>query len=482
MGQEIASSQFSERDFQIFRQRVGNETRLLEQWWHQDRFDQSDAHIGGYEIEAWLVDSQGFPVPRNKELIDRSGALLLFPELSRFNIELNSEPRALEGGVLDHMRLELEETWTRAGALARIMDCHLMMIGTLPTVQEHQLTLDNMSDMQRYRALNQQVLRMREGRPLELDIQGQTDHLHASHRDVMLESATTSFQIHLQVPARKVARYYNVSLALSASMVAVSANSPWLFGHQLWDETRIPLFEQSVAVPVSESCAHGDLSRVGFGSGYAEGDLLACFAENEACFPPLLPIEVDKYAASLGHLRLHNGTIWRWNRPLVGFSENGDPNMRIEHRVMSAGPSVVDTIANAAFFYGAATALGETGRDPAEDLSFSLVRDNFYAGARFGLDAQVTWLNGKSVLMRDLVLDELLPMAERGLQILGVEMGSAKHYLDIIRGRVSSGMNGAQWQKACAQACDLDMASLTLAYLKWQDSGRPVHEWEVRQV
>lgn len=481
MGQEIASSQFSERDFQIFRQRLANETRLLEQWWRQERFDQSPSPIGGYEIEAWLVDSKGFPVARNKELIDKAGDLLLFPELSRFNIELNSEPRVLQGDVLDHMARELENTWGQSRVLARGMDCHLMMIGTLPTVQEHQLTLDNISDMQRYRALNQQVLRMREGRPLELDIQGEKDHLRASHRDVMLESATTSFQIHLQVPASKVARYYNVSLVLSAPMVAVSANSPWLFGHQLWDETRIPLFEQSVAVPVSESCAHGELSRVGFGSGYAGEDLLSCFSENENCFPALLPIEVDKYPSSLGHLRLHNGTIWRWNRPLVGFSENGDPHMRIEHRVMSAGPSVADTIANAAFYYGTATALAEAGRDPAEDLSFSLARDNFYAAAKFGLGAQLTWLDGQSVAVRDLILDELLPQAERGLQMLGVAPASAKRHLDVIRGRVTSSMNGAAWQKACVEACDLDMASLTLAYLKWQDSGRPVHEWDVKR-
>lgn len=479
MGQEISQSAFRPHDFHQFRNRLRIETDLLARWWQDGRFPPAP-HVAGYEIEAWLIDSTGFPVPRNREFLERAGEhhpeLLVYPELARFNIELNSLPRRLTGDVLATMHGELERAWRDSEAVAAGLGLDVLMIGTLPTAQETELSLENMSEMQRYRALNQQVLRMREGRPLELNIHGRQP-LRTSHRDVMLEAATTSLQLHLQVTPAKAARYYNVAQMVSAATVAVGANSPWLFGHQLWEETRIPLFEQAVEVAANAECGGAELRRVGFGSGYAQGDLIGCFRENLDCYPPLLPIEVDKYPAALSHLRLHNGTIWRWNRPLVGLDDDGSPHLRIEHRVIAAGPSVIDTVANAAFFYGLATELAESLKEPEADLPFSLARDNFYTAARHGLDAHVVWFDGVRSDLRSLILDELLPRASAGLRRLDIDPDDAERFLAIIKQRVHSRRTGAWWQRHCAAACQADMPALVRAYRDHQVGGRPVHEW-----
>ncbi|MCP5141522.1 MAG: glutamate--cysteine ligase [Chromatiales bacterium] len=479
MGQEISSTEFRPHDFRVFNEHLRNETELLQRWWDAGRFPDAP-HVSGHEIEAWLIDEQGRPVPRNREFLEHAGLhaedLLVYPELARFNIELNSIPRRLRGDVLSASFAELRASWAACERIAAELGMGVLMIGILPTAPEAEFSLDNMSGMQRYRALNQQVLRMRGGRPLELDING-PQPLRASHRDVMLEAATTSLQLHLQVTPAKAARYYNVAQMVSAATVAVGANSPWLFGHRLWEETRIPLFEQSVAVPGNPDCGDAGLSRVGFGSGYAEGDLLGCFRENVECFPPLLPIEVDKYPAALGHLRLHNGTIWRWNRPLVGLDDDGSPHLRIEHRVIAAGPSVIDTIANAAFFYGLATELAEAMVEPEADLPFHLARDNFYTAARYGVDADVVWFDGARGDLRGLILDQLLPQAAAGLARLDIDRGDADRFLGVIRERVRSRRTGAWWQRHCAEACRLDMPALVRTYRDHQRSGLPVHEW-----
>ncbi|MCB1734618.1 MAG: glutamate--cysteine ligase [Gammaproteobacteria bacterium] len=479
MGQEISQSVFRPHDFQQFRERLRIETALLERWWNEGRFPPAP-HVAGYEIEAWLIDADGYPVPRNRDFLERANEryreLLVFPELARFNIELNSLPRRLSGDALAAMHAELERSWRASERIAADLGLDVLMIGTLPTAQEAELSLENMSEMQRYRALNQQVLRMREGRPLELNIEGRQP-LRTSHRDVMLEAATTSLQLHLQVTPTKAARYYNVAQMVSAVTVAVGANSPWLFGHQLWEETRIPLFEQAVEVPANTGCDGAEFRRVGFGSGYAEGDLLACFRENRDCYPPLLPIEVDKYPAALAHLRLHNGTIWRWNRPLVGLDDDGSPHLRIEHRVIAAGPSVIDTVANAALFYGLITELAESMREPEADLPFSLARDNFYTAARHGLDAHVVWFDGVRNDLQGLILDELLPRAASGLARLDIDAEDAARFLGVIERRVRTRRTGAWWQRHCAEMCGAEMPQLVQAYRAHQRSGLPVHEW-----
>ncbi len=479
MGQEIQGGRFRKQDFEAFARRLDAETALLAQWHTQGTLSHRHG-VGGFELEAWLVDAGGMPLPINEAFLERlNDDALVSPELSRFNIELNSTPLALGGDALRRMHRELEGNWGRCRATAAELGAELLMIGSLPTVSADQLVLENMSPMQRYRALNEQVLRLREGRPLELSIHGE-EVLESLHGDVMLEAATTSFQIHLQVDAARAVRYYNALQILSAPMVAISANSPLLFGKRLWAETRIPLFEQAVAVGGIASAAYGPLRRVSFGSGYARQSLQEVFEENRAHFPILLPVALSDVEGELEHLRLHNGTIWRWNRPLVGFDEDGTPHLRIEHRVIPAGPSIADTMANAALLYGLACALAESSEPPEAALEFALARDNFYQAARYGLDAHVHWLGGEQGRMRDL-LQRLLPQAREGLEQLEVARADIDDYMGIIEARLQSGRTGAAWQLAWRERyggnSNSDNAALVNAYREQQNSGLPVHDW-----
>ncbi|MGB5064711.1 MAG: glutamate--cysteine ligase, partial [Candidatus Competibacter sp.] len=356
MGQEISYSQFTHRDFDRFGERLRRETAILHDWFRERRFTPASG-VAGFEVEAWLVDRAGQPAPLNQAFLERMADPLVVPELSVFNIELNTPPLALHGGALRRMHGNLENLWQRCQRVAADLDVAVALIGILPTLRDTDLTVEHMSDQERYRAINDQILRRRHGRPMQLAIHG-AETLRLSHPDVMLEAATTSFQAHLQVAPDQAAAFFNAALALSAPLVAATANSPLLFGKALWEETRIPLFEQGVDLAGGASADNPAYRRVTFGNDYIRASLLELFAENLTHYPPLLPVDLGAEPADrLPHLRLHNGTIWRWNRPLLGFEADGTPHLRIEHRVMPAGPSIPDLIANAALYYGLVHAL-----------------------------------------------------------------------------------------------------------------------------
>lgn len=450
---------------------------MLRLWAEQRRLS-SRGPVVGFEQEAWLVDERLDPAPVNHAFLQKMGPPLAFPELSQFNIELNNPPRLLVGRVFEDLEAELTSIWKHACRVAESLGVRLMSIGILPTVTNTCLNTHNMSAMKRFRALNEQVLRSRQGRPLRLNIVGR-QQLHGEHRDVMLEAAATSYQLHLQTPYEQAHKLYNAAITASAAMVAVGANSPYLFDHDLWDETRIPLFEQAVEIGGFNSVAQGPLHRVSFGSGYARNSIIECFEENLEHFPVLLPMRFDDEPRRFSHLRLHNGTIWRWNRPLIGFDEDGTAHVRIEHRVLPGSPSIQDAIANAALFYGLTEALVMDSDELMRRLPFAQAKDNFYQAARFGLDARVNWFDNENWNLRQLLLDELLPMAKRGLTRLGIETRSGDHYLSIIEGRLACGQNGSLWQRRFVKRYGQDMRALTGAYLERQSDGLPVHLWPV---
>ena len=476
MGQEITSTHFSEVDFQTFYTHLHQETEALADL-VKNRLCSHRDPVAGFEIEAWLVDDAMNPVSRNEEFLASFSSPLASAELAKFNIELNNKPIALKNDALSLLHKDLENTWKAACSSAKSIGCHLLMIGTLPTLKQSALNLDNMSGLKRYRALNEQILRLR-GKPLHLSFAGR-ESLSVDHDDVMMESATTSFQIHLQAPLEQAHHFYNAAIMASAPTIAISANSPYLFGKDLWCETRIPLFEQSIEVGGYDGAAHGPVRRVSFGTQYARDSIMECFQINLDHFPVLLPMKFHKDNHQFEHLRLHNGTIWRWNRPLVGFDADGTAHIRIEHRVIPAGPSIIDMIANAAFFYGLAVALCEISTRPKPAMPFSQAKDNFYQAARHGLDASIVWLDGKKYRLQTLLQKELLDMAYRGLETLAINSSDAKTYLDIIEKRNNSGQTGCQWQRQYIKQISNDFNTMTSAYFRHQRSGRPVHLWEM---
>lgn len=475
VGQEIDTIRFKARDFEEYAKRLERETNLLLEWTRAGRLS-GRGPVAGFELEAWLVYETMQPAPVNDAFIQAMADPLATPELAQFNIELNVEPERLMGRALSRLEAALNLTWSRATSVARELAARVLTIGILPTLRAEHLSLANMSGLKRYRALNQQVLRLRGGRPLRLDIVGH-QHLKSEHDNILLESAATSFQIHVQAPFERAHRLYNAAIAVSAPMVAVGANSPLLFGFDLWSETRIPLFEQSVEVGGFNEVAQGPLRRVSFGSGYAVDSIVECFTENLQHFPVLLPMLFDDEAERLAHLRLHNGTIWRWNRPLIGFDEDGTPHVRIEHRVLAGSPTIADGIADAALFYGLVEGLCTEGVRLESRLSFAQAKDNFYQAARYGLGAHVTWFEGKKTTIRALLLDELLPLARRGLLAVGIEPAECDRYLGIVRQRVEQGQNGAHWQREFIKRFGSDMQGLTAAYAERQQGGAPVHTW-----
>jgi len=476
MGEEIQYSRFNKTDYQQFDSQLREETSLLKSWFDGHRFS-SSALMAGYEIEAWLIDQTGRPVALNEAFLEKASNNLLSPELAKFNIELNIDPEQLSGHVLSTFEHELDKLWQQCVTTAKSLDSNILGIGILPTLQDSDLTLDNISLMDRYKALNEQVLRQRNGLEIELNINGE-DHLQVSHKDVMLEAAATSLQIHIQVPQDVAARYYNASILLSAPMVAVSCNSPCLFGRRLWQETRIPVFEQAVPTGGYGGAASGPVHRVSFGSDYVRDSLYECFQENLEHFPVLLPVHYQTDINEVRHLRLHNGTIWRWNRPLIGFDEDQTPHLRIEHRVCATAPTTIDNIANIAFYYGLVHYYATCERPPELDIPFADAKNSFYRAAQLGLKHKTSWLSKSTDTLQKIILDRLLIEAETGLYNLGINQQDCQRYLSIIEQRVKKNRTGSQLQLNFLDAHKDNRTQLTLNYLKNQTSGQPVHEWD----
>jgi hypothetical protein len=477
MGQEIDKTHFSSLDFEEFQTRLRTETELLRQAFEQGTFDQQEEDVG-FELEAWLVDSAGLPAPMNESFLQKVDHPHVVPELSRFNVEVNSSPHPLGRYLLQDLRAELEELFRICREGADALKSHVAFIGILPTVRPEMLTLEHISPLNRFYALNEQILRLRGGRPFHLDIHG-ADHLVLTHGDVMLESAATSLQIHLQADAKKMVRTFNAAVLIAAPMVALAANSPYLFQKDLWDETRIPLFEQAIDLEEETEKEGFSLGRVSFGSGYIRRSLLECYEENLKKFPVLLPIRLDSPPEKFQHLHLHNGTIWRWNRPIVDMGADGRPHLRLEHRVPAAGPTVVDIIAHIAFYLGLAEEIGSRPQPLEDFISFAKARENFYSAARQGLAAKVHWSNGQRVALDHLILQQLLPWAKAGLERIGVDSAASQYFLqEILAQRVASGRNGAAWQRSFVSRHGPDFSGLTQVYLENQERGRPVHLWE----
>ncbi len=476
MGQEITSCQFTEHDRKYFKHQLQLETDELQQWFYDGVFS-SHAPVAGYEMEAWLVDSCSAPAACNEAFLRTANNSLYTPELAQFNIELNAEPVNIQSNLLSRLEQDFQQHWVYCQSVAESIDCRILSTGILQTLKNDDLSMENISRLIRYQALNEQVLKQRKGRALQLKINGRQS-LSTTHNNVMLEAAATSLQIHLQVPEALSVRYYNASLLISAVMDAVSANSPYLFGKDLWCETRIPLFEQAVDSGGYNGAAQGPVYRVSFGSGFVKQSLMECFSENLQHFPVLLPETFSTDVKRMQHLSLHNGTIWRWNRPLVGFDVDGTPHLRIEHRVIPAGPSIVDNIANMAFYFGLVQyyALQET--PPDELFGFSQVRDNFYTSARYGLESKISWPGCERCDMRKLILHKFIEHAEAGLNSFNLDARDTEYYLGIIQSRVEQKQTGSHWQRQFVARQGDDMQRLMETCYHNQQSGEPVHCWD----
>ncbi len=479
MGTEIQRSNFSRADFAIFAERLSQETGLLKQWFSDGAFARHSG-VCGLELEGWLLGRDWRPVARNEEFLERVDDPLVVPELSRFNFEINTRPQPAGAEMFTRLHEQLREVWQRCESHATALGLVPLHIGTLPTLDDDVMTLANMSPLQRYYALNREILRHRQGSPLHIDIAGARERLQVTHHDVMTEAATTSLQIHIQLDPAQAVRIYNAAQILAAPMVAVAANAPFLFGHDLWADTRVPLFEQSVAAPAFHDAQGNLVERVTFGTRYLESSVLELYEENLSAFPVLLPLSEADEPERMRHLRLHNGTIWRWNRPLVDFDDTGQPTLRLEHRVCSAGPTLADEVANIVLFYGLVHYLAGLEQSPESRLPIEMARANFYEAARLGLGARVFWLDGHEHDLRELLLDMLLPACIESLEKLGLAASEVQTWIEgIILPRIESARTGTDWQRRFVARHGRDFPTLVRVYHERQQQQWPVHQWTI---
>lgn len=466
LGQEIETDEFAPEQFAKFAEHLKAEMELLRTWFAGKKFAEDDFQCG-LELEAWLIDDQGLPAPDNALFLQTLERKWVVPELSKFNFEVNVSPQYLSDDGLSDMQSELRSTWMRCEKVAERLDHRIVAIGILPTVTNDMLCIENMSPLKRYAALNKQVLRLRGGSPLTLNIDGK-DSIYCQHTDLMLESAATSVQVHLKVPFSKSARFYNASVLASPFTVAMAANAPLLFGKQLWADTRIPVFEQAVDTA-------GPKPRVTFGEGFIDESLLEYFERNMEN-RHLLPAIIDEAPALMPYVRMHNGTIWNWNRTLIGFEADGTPHIRIEHRPMSASPSMKDLFADIHLYLGLVFYFANLDDGGVGTQAFEDTKWNFYQSARFGLEAELKW-EGKLQTSAEILRNGLLQRSMEALENQGVAGEGLESSYRVLSGRLESMQNGAAWQLQQLKLENGDLVRMLEAYESQQAKGEPVHNW-----
>jgi len=488
MGEHKVEQYLDEKKSQAFMKALLDDLRALAFMLQDERVENGVTRIGA-EQEMFLIDRYLRPAPVSLEVLAHANDPRLTTEIARFNLEANLTPLGLTGNCFTQMQDELETLLELARNAAATQNADVLLSGILPTLQKSDLTLDNLTPVARYHALNDGVIRLRGG-PLSIHIKG-LDELHLTHDNIMMESCNTSFQVHFQSNAKDFANHYNVAQAITAPVLAAAVNSPVLFGQRLWQETRVALFQHSTDERSRPQLARNQPTRVNFGDCWLRNSIVELFHDQITRFRPIMVIEPNENpfevlargeTPSLSALRLHNGTVWRWNRACYGVTD-GVPHLRIENRALPSGPTVVDEIANAAFFTGLMVALPQAYGDIAKRMEFDDAKMNFFRAARHGLDAQFKWIDGESHSAPALILDHLLPLAQQGLTTAGVATEDVQKYLDIVRERAQSRQTGATWIMKSLTAMDNSTSKdtrqrrLTAAMLTSQKKGEPVHRW-----
>jgi CBS domain-containing protein len=490
MGRHDLPSAFSEDELRAFMKAILADVNALERMLDEDRFETGIRRIGA-EQEMFLLDRSGRAWNGAEQMMQGLNHKQFTYELAQFNLEANLEPQLFGGKCLSKMEAELTGLLQMARREAEAQGGGIVLSGILPTLRRSDLSIDSMVQNPRYLALNDAMARLRGGE-FQFRIKG-VDEFDMTHDNVMLESCNASFQVHFQVGPKEFAKLYNTAQAITAPVLAAATNSPVLLGQRLWRETRVALFQQSVD---SRSAAHqlrGSRPRVSFGDGWVRDSVLEIFREDIARFRVMLASDLDEDPCTvldrdgvpeMTALRLHNGTVYRWNRACYGISE-GKPHLRIEARAFPSGPSPVDEMATAAFYFGLMASVSQEFEDVSKVMSFDDAKGNFVAAARLGLQANLTWFHGREYTAQDLIQNVLLPKAREGLQHAKVDSGDIDRYLGIIGERCSRGRTGSRWLLDSMSAMgekgtkDQRMTALVRAMQKHQEDLDPVHTWDL---
>ncbi|MEJ2086557.1 MAG: CBS domain-containing protein [Acidobacteriota bacterium] len=488
MGEHKVTAAQEAEQLRLFTRALLRDLRALESMLDEGLFE-TDVQRVGAEQEMFLVDENWRPALIADEILQDLGDSHFTNELGRFNLECNLDPIDLQPAALSLMEEQLNLLLSKVRTVANKHGTKVVLVGILPTLDKSDLTLENMTPRPRYFTLNEAAKRLR-GERFRLYLKGR-DELNVTHDNVMLEACNTSFQVHFQVQPQDFARLYNVAQAIAAPVIAAANNSPFLFGKQLWRETRIAVFQQSVDTRAPSGNTREQAPRVSFGRRWIDDSVVEIFKEDISRFRVLMTREIgeDPFETLAGGktpklhaLRLHNGTVYRWNRPCYGIS-NGKPHLRIENRVLPSGPTVVDEVANAAFWFGLLKGVSVEYGDITQKMDFAFARENFVAACRLGLGAQLTWPGHEHVTAQELLLKEMAPLARKGLSDLHIDRADIDRYIGIIEERIRTRRTGSQWMIDSFDSikCDSTLSEclgvLTAATVNRQETGKPVHTW-----
>lgn len=460
---------------------------MLENQW----FNEAPIHIGA-EQEMCIVDPYCKPLPASLEILSKLNDKSFTTEIAKFNLEVNMDPLPFEGSCFGTLEQAVEQKLINLRKIGEELDFDVVITGILPTLRKSDLEIDQLTPLPRYHALIKAIKKMR-GSMYELKIRG-LDELNVKHDSALLEACNTSFQVHLQVRPDDFVRKYNIAMAVAAPVLAIATNSPMLFGKRLWSETRIALFQQSVDTRRVAEHFRDRSNRVTFGTHWLKGSIMDLYREDLVRFRPMLMSNGDRdvmemlqddITPKLSSMMTHNSTVYRWNRACYGISDNGKPHLRIENRILPAGPTVADEVANAAFWLGLVEGIAQEYGDITGHMAFDDARSNFVSACFAGLDTELSWFGGQKLSASRLIADELLPLARQGLRSRQVADEDIDRYLGIIEARNDSKRTGARWMLESFARLDREVmkdekaATITSSMIRQQWCGKPVHEWDL---
>lgn len=467
----------SKVDYQAFDRHLFEETRLLEEWFIEQYFMERELAIGA-EIEFFILDKAFSPLPENLAFIDRVNRPFLIPEVGASHLEINTSHFSLYGDCFSSLHKNILELWNHCLHTAGECNSYLALIGSLPTATEKAHHPEFMTNKQRYQILSSCIAKHCKGKISKIHIEGpKGETLTIKPKSLAINGLISAFQMHIQIGLSQSVQYYNVAQAIAGPVLAISANSPFLLGHQLWSETRIASFDQSMTLHLFDR--DRGFKCCLFGTNYLRNSFFELFDQNYQYFPRLLPEVFPEFTPEMMiHVRRQNGVVYRWNRPVIDFSPNLKPHLRIEHRGPPSGPTIIDMMANAAFFYGLLHYFSIQSVPIDYLLPFHAARRNFFNAARFGLQAKFKWFANREMHAITL-LEELLPLAYKGLEALGISTDDINDYLGIIKQRVKLKTNGSQWQINFIEKYGKNFYNMMTSYLENQYQERPVSEWKI---
>lgn len=493
MGEHIVQDLNDKKQLRRFTQHLFNDIKALDIMIKEGMIEEGITRIGA-EQEISLINKHYRPASKAMEMLERINDPHFTTELSLFNLEANLDPLLFNKEALPTMEAQLKELLKKVEIAGEEIDVNYVLVGILPTIRRSDLDLKNITPVPRYKALNDTIKRMRGGK-YEFRIQG-LDELITNEDTFMFESCNTSFQVHYQVGAKDFVPKYNWAQAISGPVLAGATNSPMMLGRRLWRETRIAIFQQATDTRSASEHMRDQVPRVLFGNDWVKDSVVDIFKEDITRYRVLVSSEIEEDSLNcleagrvpkLKALMTHNGTIYKWNRACYGIT-NGKPHLRIENRLFPSGPTVLDEMANTAFWLGLMHGMPEEYRKLHKKADFDNTKGNFFRAAKMGLGAMFRWVDDKVYSAQDLICKELIPIAEDGLKKSNVKKKDIDRYLNVIRERVESGRTGSQWMldsfsKSKKRGTkDEALVAIAAGIANRQNRGKPVHKWGLAKI